>query len=81
MIYLKRLWNILWFVIKCAIIFVSFVPLAVIDFIIGPLVYYIVTGKNYFDLEMMLFFTISHLFLKGDYQVDADETVLKLFMK
>ena len=53
MIYLKRLWNILWFVIKCAIIFVSFVPLAVIDFIIGPLVYYIVTGKNYFDLEMM----------------------------
>lgn len=81
MIYLKRLWNILWFVIKCAILFVSFVPLAVIDFAIGPLAYYIVTGKNYFDLELMLFFTISHLFMKRDDQIETDETVLKIFMK
>ena len=81
MIYLKRLLNLIWLVIKVALVFTLFYPTLFIDVIIGPLIYYITTGRNYYsDFDPLLALCV-YLFLEDDSNKDINDTVLRLFIK
>lgn len=82
MIYLKRLLSLIWLVIKVVLAFTLFFPTLFIDVIIGPLIYYITTGRNYYlDFDPLSMVLCVCLIFGDDSNMAINDTVLRLFIK
>ena len=82
MIYLKRFLNLIWFIIKVVIACALFFPTLVIDLIIGPLIYYIATGRKYhIDFDPLGMVLCVCLIFGDDLNMAMNDTVLRLFIK
>lgn len=82
MIYLKCLLSLIWFIIKAVLVFAMFFPTLFIDLIIGPLVYYIATGRSYYmDFDPLAMVLCVCVLIGNESNMAINDTVLRLFIK